>query len=153
MNARRACGITLLFLLLSAYKGRAQVYTDPDQAFAAAAASGKQVLLVFQGSDWCIPCIRLEEKVLSTGRFEQFATDSLVVLKADFPQRKKVDAALTGRYEKLAAAFNPHGIFPKAVLLSAQQRLLTEVRLPDAPAPETFIAELKDLLRVYAAKM
>lgn len=153
MNLNISCSITLLFLLLFVYKSQAQVYTDPDQAFAAAGTSGKQVLLVFQGSDWCIPCIRLEEKVLSTERFLQFATDSLVVLKADFPQRKKIDAALVSRYEKLAADFNPNGLFPKVVLLNTQHKIIKEVQLPDAPAPETFIAELKELLRMYAAKM
>lgn len=153
MSAKMSCRISLLLLLLFACKAQAQVFTDPDQAFAAAAASDRQILLVFQGSDWCIPCIRFEEKVLSTGRFGQFAADSLVVLKADFPQRKKIDAALISRYEKLAGTFNPAGAFPKAVLLNAQQKLVTEVRLSDDPAPETFIAELKELLRVYAAKM
>lgn len=145
-------GITLFLLLAFAGKTHAQVFTDPDQAFAAAAASDKQVLLLFQGSDWCIPCIRLEQKVLSGERFLHFVQDSLVVLKADFPQRKKIDPVLVSQYEKLAEVFNPEGAFPKAVLLNAQRKSIAQVAIQD-PAPETFIAEIKELVRVYAAKM
>jgi thiol:disulfide interchange protein len=109
-------------------------------------------LLVFQGSDWCIPCIQLEQKVLSGERFLQFVKDSLVVLKADFPQRKKIDPALVSQYEKLAEAFNPEGSFPKAILLNAQRKRIAQITIKN-PAPETFIAAIKELVRVYAAKM
>lgn len=145
-------GITLFLLLVFAGKAHAQVFTDPDQAFAAAARSDKQVLLIFQGSDWCIPCIQFEQKVLSGERFLQYVKDSLVVLKADFPQRKKIDPALVSEYEALAEAFNPEGSFPKAILLNAQRKRIAQVTTGD-PAPETFIAEIKELVRVYAAKM
>jgi thiol-disulfide isomerase/thioredoxin len=145
-------GITLFLLLAFTGKAHAQVFTDPDQAFAAAAGSDKQVLLVFQGSDWCIPCIQLEQKVLSGERFLQFVKDSLVVLKADFPQRKKIDPALVSQYEKLAEAFNPEGSFPKAILLNAQRKRIAQITIKN-PAPETFIAAIKELVRVYAAKM
>ena len=152
MRTKICCGITLLFLLFLAGKTDAQVFTNPDEAFATAAKTDRQVLLIFQGSDWCIPCIKLEEKVLSTERFLQFTRDSLVVLKADFPQRKKIDAVLVRQYEKLAEAFNPEGAFPKAILVNAQQKSITLVPVFD-PTPESFISKIKERLRVYAAKM
>lgn len=152
MTRRLPGAIILLFTLLTTARAGAQVFTDPAAAFASAGATHRQVLLVFQGSDWCIPCIKLEQQVLSSPRFLQFVQDSLVVLKADFPQRKKIAAGLVPQYEKLAEAFNPEGSFPKAVLLDAQQKSITPVTLTDT-APETFIAQIKALLRTYAAKM
>lgn len=152
MTRRLAGTIYLLFILLLPFNTGAQVFTDPDKAFAAAAGNNRRVLLVFQGSDWCIPCIRLERQVLSSPRFLQFVQDSLVVLKADFPQRSKIDPALASRYDKLAASFNPEGAFPKILLLSAQQQNIATLAQTGL-ATEPFIAQIKALLRSYAAKM
>lgn len=152
MNRKTTAGIFLLLLLLVTYTTRAQVFTDPEKAFTTAAAAGKPVLLVFQGSDWCIPCIQLEKKVLSTESFLRFTEDSLVVLKADFPQRKKIDPAYIRQYEKLAETFNPEGAFPKVLLLDAQQKNIATVPVHD-PEAVTFIAAVKELIRAYAAKI
>ncbi len=154
MTRRLAGAIFLLFTFLIPARTDAQVFTDPGKAFSTAEAGNRPVLLVFQGSDWCIPCIRLEKQVLSSPRFLQFVQDSLVVLKADFPQRKKTDPVLAGRYEQLAEAFNPEGAFPKILLLNAQQE--KKATLPvhnDDLTPEAFIAEIKALLRTHAAKI
>ena len=40
----------------------------------------KKVLLVFSGSDWCIPCIRLEDKVWNSTVFKTYAEKSSFAL-------------------------------------------------------------------------
>lgn len=152
MTIKTTVSICFLLLLLFTYTTKAQVFSDPEKAFTAAAAAGKPVLLVFQGSDWCIPCIQFEKKVLSAESFLRFTEDSLVVLKADFPQGKKIDPAYVSQYEKLAEIFNPEGTFPKVLLLDAQQKSIATVPVHD-PAAGTFIAEIKELIRAYATKI
>ena len=47
-------------------------------------------LLVFEGSDWCANCRRLNKKVLSTSEIQNFLDKKSIALqKVDFPQRKK----------------------------------------------------------------
>lgn len=70
----------------SAVAGEAWL-TDYDAAMAAARDQGKPVLTIFTGSDWCPHCRTLEEKVLHTETFRQWADDRLVLLMIDLPQQ------------------------------------------------------------------
>jgi len=140
-----------LFLLLFAgtfycATGRAQLIENPDKAFALARQTGKNVMLVFSGSDWCIPCIQFNKKILSDTSFLRFAGDNLVLLEADFPQRKKIAAPLKSKYDSLAAAYNPDGAFPHIVLLSPEKKLVTAVPFRQT-TPDDFISTLKQLLK------
>jgi thiamine biosynthesis lipoprotein len=138
----------LFLLLIVALRGsvHAQVLRYPDKAFELAQASGKKVMLVFSGSDWCIPCIRFNKQILSDSSFLSFAGENLVLLEADFPQRKKIAAPLRSQYDSLAAAFNPQGAFPQVVLLSPGKKLLAHVPYREE-TPAGFISTLKHLLQ------
>lgn len=80
-------------------------------------STNQPTLLVFSGSDWCMPCIRLEKEILQHHRFKKFAEQSIDVIKADFPQRIKQDKATILRNERLAEQYNPKGQFPMIVLI------------------------------------
>lgn len=79
----------------------------------------KKIVLVFQGSDWCAPCIKLEKEVWSTIDFKDLAKDDFVMLQADFPRRKKnklsTEQELHNR--RLAEKYNPNGHFPLVLVL------------------------------------
>jgi len=78
----------------------------------------KKLLLVFSGSDWCIPCIRLEKEVWQDSAFLAYAKENIVLYRADFPKRKKNQIApvLRAKHESLAAQYNPQGYFPWVVV-------------------------------------
>jgi thiamine biosynthesis lipoprotein len=124
----------------------AQILQNPDKAFDLARQTGKKVMLVFSGSDWCIPCIQFHKTILSDSSFLHFAGDNLILLEADFPQRKKIAAPLRLKYDSLAAAFNPNGAFPHIVLLSPEKKLMTDVPVSQQ-SPDAFITTLKQLLK------
>lgn len=117
--------VLLLLSLLMIMTARAQVEPDPDKAFQEARQSGKKILVVFSGSDWCLPCIRLEKNILTDSAFRTFANEHLVIVAADFPQRKKIPPALKTQYEALADQFDPEGAFPKIILLKADRSLIS----------------------------
>ena len=132
-----------LFLLTSLVKG--QILIDPNQAFKAAQESGKPVLLVFSGSDWCAPCIRFEREILSDASFLRYAESHLILLKADFPQRKTIAQPLRLAYEKLADTYNQEGAFPKIIVVRPDQKALATLAfLKQTPA--TFVADLQRIL-------
>lgn len=145
-------GMILLLLGMAAHNAGAQVFTDPAAAFETAQARDKPVLLVFQGSDWCIPCINLEHKVLSQPVFLEFVEDKLVLLKADFPQNKKVEAALEKQYEALAEAYDREGRFPKMILLGRHKEAMHIFRT-DYTLPAELVHDLEPELKKYHAKM
>jgi hypothetical protein len=61
--------------------------TNYDDALAAAERTGRPVLTVFTGSDWCLHCRNLEEKVLHTETFSRWADGRVVLLVIDLPQQ------------------------------------------------------------------
>jgi len=60
--------------------------TDHEAALAAAAETGRPVLTVFTGSDWCQHCRTLERNVLETDTFRAWAEDRVILLMIDLPQ-------------------------------------------------------------------
>jgi len=109
-------------LLFFSYTSKAQEWqTDFPKARELAAKNHKSIILVFQGSDWCAPCIKLDREIWSTEAFKSYAATHFVMLKADFPRKKK--NALPPAQEKanarLAERYNQNGIFPLVVVLDA----------------------------------
>jgi thioredoxin-related protein len=80
-------GLALL-LAASAVAARGEIrwHTDYAQALAAAEETGRPVLTVFTGSDWCQHCRTLERQVLETEEFRAWAEARVVLLLIDLPQ-------------------------------------------------------------------
>ena len=108
----------------------------------------RPVLLVFSGSDWCIPCIRLEKEVLSDTVFLAFAKQHLQVVNADFPQRKKGSAEQERRNEALAARYNPEGAFPKLLLLHPDGSIWATLPWKNQDAL-TFVEQVRNRLQTH----
>lgn len=120
---------------------QAQILDNADVAFKLSQESQKPVLLIFSGSDWCAPCIRFQKRVLDDAQFQHYAFDHLILLKADFPQRKKLTQELVQQNEQLAEKYNPSGQFPHLVLLRPDQSVLFTLFYKNQH-PEEFIAQL-----------
>jgi len=58
-----------------------------DEAMAAAERTGRPVLTIFTGSDWCPHCVTLEKKVLDSQQFLDWAENRVVLLMIDLPQQ------------------------------------------------------------------
>ena len=81
---------SILLLFLTILPLTAQEWqTDFDTAKEIASKENRPIVLVFQGSDWCAPCIKLDKQVFSTETFQLYAKDHFVMLEADFPKKKK----------------------------------------------------------------
>ncbi|MDR5592045.1 thioredoxin family protein [Christiangramia sp. SM2212] len=102
--------------------------TDLSKAEKIAGEENKEILLVFQGSDWCAPCIKLDREVWSTDEFKAYAEEHFVLLKADFPKRSKnaLSSEQQAKNNKLAETYNQNGYFPFVVLLDAKGKVLGE---------------------------
>ena len=95
-----------------------ELSTDLPAAIRRAKAEGKQVFVEFTGSDWCIPCIKFEQNVMTKAAFVEFVASRLVPVRLDIPYRKKIDASLKQRNEALAKKFDVK-IYPTFLILDA----------------------------------
>ncbi|MCU4156109.1 thioredoxin family protein [Carboxylicivirga sp. A043] len=99
-----------------------------DFATAQQLAGEKQqaIVLVFQGSDWCAPCMKLEREIFDTDEFKTYAQKHLVMLKADFPRRKKnkLSNEQEAHNRKLAEKYNTEGYFPLVVVMDSTGKVL-----------------------------
>jgi len=100
--------------------------TDLAVAKEMSKAGNKPIILVFQGSDWCAPCIKLEKKIWSSEEFREYASDHFVMLLADFPRKKqnRLPVEQKNKNEQLAETYNPNGYFPLVVVLNKDGKLL-----------------------------
>ncbi|WP_274476516.1 thioredoxin family protein [Mangrovimonas aestuarii] len=119
--------IVLIALIATSLTGFAQDWqTDFNLAKQTAEQTNKRIILVFQGSDWCAPCIKLDREVWSTDEFKSYATDHFVMLKADFPRKKKNALAQEQQEQNnhLAELYNKNGYFPYVVVLDSSGNVL-----------------------------
>ncbi len=140
--------ITIVFLFLSSL-GLAQNWTtDINNAKATAAEQNKPIVLVFSGSDWCAPCIKLDKNVWQSEEFKAFATEKLVLLRADFPKKKAnaLPEALQTANKALAEKYNQEGYFPLVVVLDAKGKVLAKKGYENQNAAK-YVAELQALLQ------
>ena len=122
--------------------------TDMATAKEKSSKEGKSIVLVFQGSDWCAPCIKLDREVWSTEIFKTYAAENYVMLQADFPRKSK--NALSGIQTKanaeLAETYNKNGIFPFVVVLNGKGEVLGETSYKKT-TPENYINELNAFIK------
>lgn len=135
-----ALAATLLSLTLSA-QNWSENYAD---AQALAKKEGKNIVLVFSGSDWCGPCIRLEREIWTAEGFSEMAAEDFVFYKADFPRRKvnKLSEELSAQNSELAEKYNLRGAFPLVVILTPEGEVLGKTGYKKLTPPE-YLAVLK----------
>lgn len=134
----------LIFFMLFTSAIFAQDWTTNfEEAKALAAKKNQNIVLVFQGSDWCGPCIKLDREIWSTDTFKEFSKSHFVMLKADFPRRKanQLDSEQIRKNTLLAEKYNPAGYFPFVVVLNSDGKVLGETGYKKV-TPTEYIAQL-----------
>ena len=111
-----------------------------DSSITRAKEENKKLLIVFQGSDWCGPCIKLSKEIWSTEFFVDYSDKSYVMLQVDFPRRKKNSLSESQQEQNavLAEKFNPRGYFPFVVVLNSKGKLIGEIGYENT-TPQKFI--------------
>ncbi len=120
--------------------------TNIDEAKQMAKADNKKVVIVFSGSDWCGPCIKLDKKIWSSEAFQQIAEKDFVMVHADFPKSRKnrLSPEQMKHNEALAEKYNDQGYFPYVVVLSPNGKKLGAMGYEDV-SPTTYANKLNSL--------
>jgi thioredoxin-related protein len=118
--------LILLVLMLHSVAFSQDWNTDFDAAKRQAASSGKHILLVFSGPEWCGNCTKLDTLVWDSPEFKAEAKENWVLLRADFAQKKGMPEPVDVNDTKmiLTEKYNRDGFFPFIVLLDKNGKRL-----------------------------
>ncbi len=119
--ARPALLIALGILIARPARGAEGWFVEFEEGRAAASAAGKDLLIDFGGSDWCLPCRWLKERVLSKREFIEAAGADFVLVDIDLPARSPIAADRKRRYEDLQARYGIES-FPTVLLATPDGR-------------------------------
>ncbi len=120
--------ISILFCLVFAINQlNAQTWhTNLKEAEKIASQKNERIILVFQGSDWCAPCIKLDKEIWSSNEFIDYSKNHFVMVKVNFPRKKK--NSLTSEQQaynnSLMEKYNTKGYFPFVVVLDKNGTVL-----------------------------
>lgn len=118
--------------------------TDLPKALEQAKKEKKLVLLDFNGSDWCPPCIKLKKDVFGTDDFKKFAQDNLVLVDLDFPRRKAQAAEIKAANEKLSEQYKIES-FPTIIVLDANGKQVSREEGYGGESAKDYVGKLKKL--------
>lgn len=107
--------VAACLIFTSAGQANAQIYETSEvssgwvqsleQAIAESESSGKPIMFVFSGSDWCSYCQRLEQEVFQTHEFESWSSQNVVKVLVDFPMHHQLTASIAKQNEDLKEYF------------------------------------------------
>lgn len=139
--------LIIFFGLISGLTFGQQWETSFSKAKDLANQQNKPIVLVFQGSDWCAPCIKMDREIWSTETFKTYASEHYIMLKADFPRRKssKLSERQTKANAALAEKYNKQGFFPFVVMLDKEGNILGQSGYKKT-TPNKFIDELNSFM-------
>ena len=120
---------------------------DISEAKKLSKETNKPILIVFQGSDWCAPCIKLTREILNTEEFVSYSKDNFIMLKVDFPKKKKnsLNKKQQEHNNTLAEKFNKYGYFPYIVMIDEEERMLGSTGYKKV-SPEEYIKLLQSFI-------
>jgi thioredoxin-related protein len=138
--------IILLFLFTSSLVFSQDWKSNLEEAKSIAETDSKSIILVFSGSDWCGPCIKLDRNIWQSDEFKKEANSKWVLVKADFPKKKanQLSETQTKINKLLAEKYNPNGNFPLVVILDKDLKV-TGMTTYKNISPEEYIALLHSL--------
>ena len=119
-----------------------------EEVLSIAKAENKPIVLVFAGSDWCGPCIKLERNIWQSDAFVSYSNEHYVLYKADFPRKKanQLAADIKQQNNNLAETYNPKGHFPLVVLLDSNEEVLGNTGYKKL-SPDQYISLLNSFVK------
>ena len=141
----KAAVISFIILFTSIHGYSQNWLTDFSIAKEQSETQHKKIVLVFSGSDWCGPCIKLDNEIWKSEEFKEYAADNFVMLKADFPRKKKnkLSKEQQGHNDLLAEKYRAE--FPLVVVLNSSGDELGRIGFKKDFSPKDYINYISEL--------
>ena len=132
----------IVFLFLTSISADQLWITDFDVALEKAKENEKYLLIEFSGSDWCPPCIRLNNEVFKTDLWKKWADENVISVLIDFPKSGQSNKDKI-KNELVAKNLNVT-YFPTIVILNKNGEEMFRTGYKSG-GPEKFISHLENL--------
>ena len=125
---------------------------DYDAALKLAKSKNLPLFLNFTGSDWCVWCKLMQEKVFSQKEWDDYAKKNLVLVTLDFPKDQTiVPDKYKERNQSLQLEMGVRG-YPTYVLLDSDGKTkLGQLGAGQDKTPESFVAEINQTLKTSSS--
>lgn len=121
---------------------------DFEAAKAQATKEGKDLLVNFSGSDWCVWCQKLDEEVFSTQEFLTGVSKKFVLVLLDYPQSTPQDPKIKAQNTQLAIDYAIEG-YPTILLMDSEGRPFKRMGYQEG-GPTPYLAVLNTALETKA---
>ncbi|MBJ7449280.1 MAG: thioredoxin family protein [Parachlamydiales bacterium] len=101
-------------------------YTNYENALADAQKNNKPIFILFEGSDWCYWCQKLDKEVLNTTQFANMMADKMVFVKMDFPMKNPLPQDQAEYNDQIRTKFGVEG-YPSVVILNSNGNRLANM--------------------------
>lgn len=99
---------------------------DYDTAIRDSRNTGRPIMLVFTGSDWCLWCQKLERDILSKPEFSKWSK-KLIKIEVDFPQSTSLSQKIADRNQQLLQRYGKHvESYPTVLFVNAKGKVLAK---------------------------
>jgi len=119
--------------------------TDFAAASETAKEEGKYMILNFTGSDWCGWCIKLDDEVFSKEAYRSYASENLVEVELDFPNKKKLPIETIQQNNELSDTYDIRG-YPTILILSPEGEEVARTGYRPGGA-EAYVDHLQSIIR------
>lgn len=110
-----------------------------------AAASHKDIIVDFAGSDWCGICNKLDQEIFAQDKFREIAANKFVFMRADIPRHPdKMPTEVFEQNKKLASTYNVTD-YPTVLLLDSEGRPYAATGYISKLTPEEYANHLIEL--------
>ena len=135
------CSLAFFFLLmLSSARANDAWHTSYGDAMEMAEDTGRPVLTIFTGSDWCPHCRTLEDNVLETDTFLDWAEGNVVLLMIDLPQHG-ISRAVRSERSQVCIKYGVR-TFPSALLIDSEGEQITVKKGYRGQSAATWVSEM-----------
>jgi thiol-disulfide isomerase/thioredoxin len=118
--------------------------TNFEEAMAVSRQTGRPVLTVFTGSDWCPHCKTLEQNVLFTDTFRAWSAPNVVLLMIDLPQAG-ISQAIRSERSQVCIKYGVR-TFPSVLLIGSDGTKLASQTGYTGQTAGTWIAKMSEHL-------
>jgi thiol-disulfide isomerase/thioredoxin len=131
--------VTAVFCSQWAVAAQDRWHTSYEAAMSAAREQGLPVMTIFTGSDWCPHCRTLEDNVLNTQTFLDWADGRVVLLMIDLPQQG-ISPAVRAERSQVCIKYGVR-TFPSALLIGPDGQKITVQSGYMGQTPTTWVAQ------------
>jgi len=110
---------TLAFLMSFSAHAQLKKYKKREEAVEVSKNNNKDILIILTGKDWCAPCKKLENSVLKTNQFKEYADARFIIFEVDVPKShlSKLNSSVVKMHEEFSKKYNATA-FPSLILVN-----------------------------------